>query len=205
MRTTTTEAPPCAECGLTKPIVNQFYDLCTDCNFRRTHHGQTRAQVGATRLRRRRARPTPSKTPLVRARPRPVVRNSRSAKRKAIPQRSAKQVARDAGMRATYAVIDATREPVCEGCGRGDCPLSHSHVLSQGQRKDLVAEAGNIRLHCPTCHDHWEGADPLHLVHMRDIVPNLTYVVTHDRRRGAYLRDRFARSGVPWPLGELEI
>jgi len=107
-------------------------------------------------------------------------------------------------MHRTYAHLDATREPVCAGCGAGHVALSHSHLLSQGQRPDLAAAEGNIVLHCfgrrDACHETWERAVPAELVRMRDHRANLAHVVAHDPRRGAWLRAKFEAAGVPWPL-----
>ncbi len=82
-------------------------------------------------------------------------------------KKSNKQQAIDYQLRKTYEGIDIEREPICEGCGRGDKPLSHSHTIGQGRCKqigkpELITDAANIELMCfgtnVSCHEIWEGA-----------------------------------------------
>lgn len=178
----------CKDCGLLLFIANKHYGLCADCNYKRTHHGETRAQVAQRRHRERLARTQPQPVPKRRARPK---------------RTSAKKQLRDDAMHVAYAQIDATRDPVCSGCDRGDVALSHSHLLSQKQRTDLAADPDNIKLHCfgdhYSCHDVWERAVPAELAQMRDLRENLRYIAANDRHRYEWLKDKFASCNVPFP------
>lgn len=190
----------CKACGLLKPIVNKFYCLCDECNYKRTHGGKTRAEVALERhLAKAKADQARAPRALVRARPGQLGRK----RRRALKQRSAKQLERDAAMHATYARIDAEREPVCEGCGRGDVALSHSHLLSQKQRSDLAADADNIRLHCFgssfSCHEVWERGAPAELVQMDDLRANLRYIESVDEPKHRRILARFQAAGVELP------
>ncbi len=81
--------------------------------------------------------------------------------------KSNKQTAIDYLLRKTYEEIDSEREPVCEGCGRGDKPLSHSHTISRYRCKqigkpELIYDKRDIEMMCfgtsASCHEIWEGA-----------------------------------------------
>lgn len=62
-----------------------------------------------------------------------------------------------------YNQLANEREHICSGCGRGDLPLSHSHIIPRSRRKDLECEGGNITYHCLSiggrvgCHELWES------------------------------------------------
>ena len=71
-------------------------------------------------------------------------------------------------MKQSYAEIDNDRDPVCQGCGRGDKPLSHSHTISVSDCKgldkwELIYAKENIELECfygeKDCHNIWESGD----------------------------------------------
>lgn len=171
-------------CGVLKPIVNKRYCLCDECNFKRLHHGKSRTEVYRERHdKKQREKPkTTLGWPLNK---RPLVAKKR------IRQVSLKKADRDREMHKTYALIDKTREPICEGCGRGNRPLSHSHILSQADRPDLAAEAENIRLHCfgepNRCHETWERAIPMEVMRMDDFKDNMEYIQSVDPQRYAYI------------------
>ena len=63
--------------------------------------------------------------------------------------------------------IDAEREPVCSGCGRGDRPLSHAHSISRSRchalgKDELIYDKNNIEIMCfgssDTCHEIFDNA-----------------------------------------------
>jgi len=63
-----------------------------------------------------------------------------------------------------YKEIDRKRGLICEGCGNKNY-LSHSHLISRNDRKDLEADENNIKIHCMQrmdgtkgCHGRWEGS-----------------------------------------------
>lgn len=182
----------CRECNILLPIVNKFYGLCAECNFKRTHGGKTRQEVAVEKHRDKVAQ----KRSVVSVDQRQVVKR----RQKRLKQVSVKQQERNERMHATYRLIDDTREPVCEGCGQGGLVLSHSHLLSQKQRGDLAAEADNIRLHCCgssySCHEVWERADPVELVQMLDLRANLRYIEAQDPKKYRRLMIKFEEAGI---------
>lgn len=167
----------CNDCGLPKFIANKHYGLCEQCNYKRLHGGKTKDEVYQLRAQ---------------GKPKPVIINKpkddiEQLKHKySIKKISNKKAVRDKAMHATYHKIDITREPICEGCGRGDRPLSHSHILSQANRPDLAAEELNIRLHCfgsyNYCHEKWERGVPDEVVRMNDFKDNLKYIQSVDKQ-----------------------
>jgi hypothetical protein len=54
-----------------------------------------------------------------------------------------------------YNQLANEREHVCSGCGRGDLPLSHSHIIPRSRRKDLICEGANITYHCLSINGGW--------------------------------------------------
>lgn len=166
----------CSECDKDYPIVNKKYGLCGECNYKRLHNGQTREEVYAQR---RKAKSPSIAKPLGRStNARPLVA------RKRIKPITAKKAERDRKMHETYRRIDTTRERKCQGCLRIDLPLSHSHILSQGNRPDLAADEENIQLHCfgdyLRCHEKWERGIINEVKHMADFERNLQYIKQQD-------------------------
>jgi len=67
-------------------------------------------------------------------------------------------------LKRVYKEIADTRPHYCSGCGRGDLPLSHSHIIPRSRRRDLITDPRNITYHClggidgrKGCHELWEG------------------------------------------------
>jgi hypothetical protein len=174
----------CSECGLVKPIVNRKRMLCDDCNFTRLHHGKTKVEVYKERHDKKEKKKFTQVKESNSLDKIPLVRKTRKAIRKI----SSKKSVVEKELRIVYRKIDQERDPVCEACGRGDRPLSHSHLLSQYFRHDLITEEENIRLHCfgnyNYCHEKWERGAPVDLIEMNDFKENLEYIREVDR--GAY-------------------
>lgn len=104
-------------------------------------------------------------------------------------QVSNKQAAINRQLHATYDKIDNSREPVCEGCGRGNRPLSHSHTISQKRCKEirkpeLISDEKNIELECfgnlDYCHDTWEHGSPEKKAKMLNYQRKIEYIKIHD-------------------------
>lgn len=83
---------------------------------------------------------------------------------------------------AIYKKIDSEREAYCEGCGRTNVPLSHSHLVAESWNSDLAAVEENIRLHCLDwtdsigCHTLWENCDRETIEQMNDFEENMELV-----------------------------
>ena len=82
-----------------------------------------------------------------------------------------------------YNQIAEERGHYCNGCGRSDVPLSHSHVIPRSRRKDLVTDKRNITYHCLSigehkgCHDMWESKERTKLL---DYCKNMEYILEVD-------------------------
>mgnify|MGYP003519981362 CR=1 FL=1 len=170
-------------CNLLKPIVNKHYTLCDSCNYKRLHKGKDKQEV----YRERHDKKNKDKQ----SKPKLGSEIDKSSlvrelkKTFSINKISNKKAERDRLMKIAYREIDRERDPVCEGCGRGDVALSHSHILSQANRKDLAAEKDNIKLHCLgnyySCHETWERGIPHEIVLMDDFKENLAYIEMLDK------------------------
>lgn len=90
--------------------------------------------------------------------------------------------------RHTYNLIDALRVRVCTGCGRGDKPLTHSHLIPQRRLKQydpgLIAEAELITLHCHDCHERFENHDP----GLLDYSKNLEIIEKYDLEQARFIK-----------------
>lgn len=163
-------------CGRLDLIVNKKYWLCDSCNYKRLHKGKSKQEVYKERHDKKEVKKKKEIKPV-------IEKHSLIAELKktfSIKKISPKRAARHVEVKATYKKIDSTREPMCEGCGRGDVALSHSHLLSEYDRPDLYAEEENIRLHCygsyNNCHETWERGLPFQVVKMLDFKENLEYI-----------------------------
>lgn len=91
-------------------------------------------------------------------------------------------------------LIDLAREPVCESCGRGDKPLSHSHTISRKRLKelglsDLIYDEVGLILECyeeptsnPTaCHNIWEVAPLKEKMKLKTWEQKLAYIKEYDQ------------------------
>lgn len=96
-----------------------------------------------------------------------------------------------------YAIIDNEREPVCQGCNRGDKPLSHSHTISQKKCKELgkvelIWDKDNIEIECfgskGDCHDIWERGSIIEKMKLRNFKRKLEYIEKHDPQRHRVLQ-----------------
>ena len=81
-----------------------------------------------------------------------------------------------------YNQIAEERGHYCNGCGRSDVPLSHSHIIPRSRRPDLVTDKRNITYHCLSldrkgCHDMWESSERTKLL---DYHKNMEYILEVD-------------------------
>ena len=95
-------------------------------------------------------------------------------------------------MHLAYEEIDNDREPVCQGCGRGDKPLSHSHSISVADCKglgkwELIYAKENIELECfygeQDCHNIWETGDVDKKAKLHNFERRMILLEEHDTRR----------------------
>jgi DNA-directed RNA polymerase subunit RPC12/RpoP len=162
----------CSNCNQPNPIVNKKYDLCDECNYKRLHDGQSKADVARNKAVVKR---------LV-AQPYTDIKKSKSIK-----QRSEKQHVIDVALQAVKESIrlDAKQsgEHFCKGCGKTEKHLDCSHILSVKHRKDLSLEKANINLLCRTCHVKWESGDLLRMISLNCFEKDLQYMKEQDPGR----------------------
>lgn len=188
----------CKGCGILTHIQNKFHVLCGDCVFKKTHGGKSKNEVYKERHDKREKDKQPKPQQRDQVDKKSLVETLK--KTFSIKKVSNKKAQRDREMHATYKVIDSTRDPICEGCSRGDFPLSHSHILSQATRPDLAAEEDNIRLHCfgnyHSCHEKWERGVPDEVVHMDDFKENIAYIEMVDKPKFRRIVANFEVAGI---------
>jgi len=82
-----------------------------------------------------------------------------------------------------YNSIAYDRGHYCEGCGRSDVLLSHSHIIPRSRRSDLVCVKDNIQYLCLSmggrtgCHELWESRGKTKLLCYHK---NLEYILQED-------------------------
>lgn len=105
---------------------------------------------------------------------------------------SKKQDSIERELRKTYQLIDTEREPICQGCGRGDKPLSHSHTISRARCKqigkpELISDKDNIEIECfgtnEDCHNIWEYEGIKKRMTLDNFDRKLEYIEKHDPER----------------------
>lgn len=105
-------------------------------------------------------------------------------------QVSNKQAVIKRKLRETYEQIDNEREQICQGCGRSDKPLSHSHTISQKRCKEigkpeLIWDKDNIEIECfgnnEDCHNIWEKGTLLEKMLLLNFPEKLKYLRLHDK------------------------
>lgn len=192
------------DCGKEALIVNKKYYLCEDCNFKRTHKGKSKQDVYMER--RTKKQSEKEFNPFLVCGPglkkRKTFKTSSAAKLKAIGTRErfrcsdgemVSQVTIQANKKLVYQIIDQDRDPVCQGSGRCDFPLSHSHTISERRCKEigkteLVWDEDNIELegYEPPCsnpiaaHNIWEVGQIERKVMLLNFDRKLEYIKKHD-------------------------
>jgi len=171
----------CSGCGLLTLIQNKTHWLCPECVFKKNHGGKTKEEVYRERHEKKQeGKKIIVKQPDVIDKPKLVESLKKAFSIKKISNKKAEI---NKKLHKVYKVIDQSREQICEGCGK-PLPLSHSHLLSQKNREDLICDEENIRLHCfgnyHSCHDKWERGIPSEVATMLDFKENLEYIKTVD-------------------------
>ena len=89
---------------------------------------------------------------------------------------STKQAAKNRARAKTYNEVDHEWEAgFCQGCGQWKPVIDHSHLLSQDDYPDLVANKANIVPHCrDRCHAMWEN--PVHRWRLLDFRDNMEFI-----------------------------
>ncbi len=182
------------ECGVKSPIVNKKYGLCENCNFKRTHKGKSKQDVYTERRKEKQAKltfkvkTTDKNKPAYKLKSISSRESHRCSDGTMVSQRTVK-----ANLKLTYEIIDAEREPICQGTGRSDLPLSHSHTISERRCKEigkaeLCWDEDNIELesfHAPSstpygAHNIWETGSINQKLMLINFDRKLEYIKRHD-------------------------
>jgi len=150
----------CKGCDKERFIVNKKYCLCDDCNYKRTHKGQSKHEVAQ------------GKAP-----------KEREVKKYYIkPKKSEIKVKSALSELKTQIELEAVQndEYFCNGCGVSYPGLDKSHILSVGQRKDLELFKENIQLMCRTCHMKWESWNIQQMITLHCFERNLEFIKEWD-------------------------
>lgn len=139
----------CNGCGKNKYIQNKTRGLCGDCVYIKNHKGKSRLDVAIEKkhILYQERKNNPSNN---------VWKGSKIKKSTKRIGLSDKQKEINKDLKEVYAEIDSEREPICSGCNMrqgGNIVLSHSHVISQKEckqigRVDLITDKQNIVFHC---------------------------------------------------------
>lgn len=191
----------CAECdcGGKRLIVNKHFFLCDEKNYARLHQGRTRMQVhqqrakaslSGQRIRLERtlhgSKPKRSKR----------IKGVSDAKRYRCSDGTlVSQSEINERLKVAYKSIDQARDPICQGTGRSDLPLSHSHTISQARCKELgktelIWDEDNIELenfHEPSsfptaAHNIWEVGSLEQKKTLLNFTRKLQYIELHDQQ-----------------------
>ena len=133
------------DCGKANPIVNKHFYLCLEKNkLRLNSKKQPKEKPQVYELKKKYSINKISNTKRI------TCHDGQVVTRAELNQK----------LHLVYKEIDQERERKCEGCGRIDLPLSHSHIISRELRPDLITDKNNIQLHCfgdtyKTCHEKW--------------------------------------------------
>lgn len=186
------------DCGKLLPIVNKKYYLCEDCNFKRTHDGKSKQQVYGDRAKEREERNVKEGWKGI-----GTIRPTKGCSRIAQVSKNTRYSCSDGSLvsqyqisvnlKLTYAKIDETRLPFCEGSGKTGVPLSHSHTISQARCKqlgkaELIWDEDNIFLEefeAPTSnptasHNVWELGNIEKKTTLVNFDKKLEYIKLHD-------------------------
>jgi len=170
----------CSNCDTDKvPITNKTHYTCEKCTWERNHPGQNWLEH------KRQQASSFNKSSL-------KPRAARFKSTKTLNQVSAKEKKNKEILREVYAEIDATREHICSGCGQSNM-LSHSHLLSRNERKDLEAEEDNIVFDClqreirdefgvEGCHSRWESMNIEKMSSLANFEDRLKYIRSVDEK-----------------------
>lgn len=170
----------CVECG-SKYVINRKYCLCDNCNYIRIHEKSKRdvyTERATTKIQKPRSH---------------IKKISATTRYKTSLGDTFSQAEVNYNYKETCFLIDNTREHICEGCGRGGVPLSHSHTISRARCKELGKielywDPDNLFLECfgapssnPTeCHNMWEVSGLEKKKKLLNFDRKLEYIKIHD-------------------------
>lgn len=158
---------PCTECGYNAPIVNKKYGLCGNCNYKRLHDGKSKQEVYAERRKSKNGELPQRKNKKCNIRNISKLNSYKCSDGSKVTQSEINRRYVD-----TCTRIKQEREPICQGTGRTDLPLSFSHTISRKRckeigRTELIWADGNIEIESYTppgsnseaAHNIWDAGN----------------------------------------------
>lgn len=160
----------CNKCKQEKGIVNKKYNLCYECNFQRTHKGETLLE-----FQKRKQKEYQQK------------QLSKPGKKLVSKKPIKKQTAKESTIKSKLSILKneirleaiQNGEYYCQGCGSADS-LDCSHILSVSLYKYLELVKENIQLLCRTCHMRWEGSYIWEMMELLCFESNLEIIKKYD-------------------------
>ncbi len=188
-------------CGKLSLIVNKKYYLCDECNFKRLHNGKSKQEVYNGRKTQRDSDKR-EREGVIRSNTLPI-HNKRKTSLKSVSTKAryrcsdstlVSQQQIKINLKLIYEVIDNTRAQMCEGSGKFNVPLSHSHTISQARCKEigkteLIWDEDNIFLEefeAPTsnpqvAHNIWESGSIQKKMRLLNFDKKMRYMQQHDK------------------------
>jgi hypothetical protein len=181
----------CKVDGCGQPVANKFHKLCADHRYQQQNGGKTKQQVYMERAKGKvviKEQKTIAGLPDLKKQY-SITKVSSKPKCRCSDGSMVSQVEIKRKTAETYDKIGQDRAKFCQGCGRWDVPLSHSHIIPQARCKvlgktELIWDKDNIHYHCfndsSSCHLKWETGNPVELIKMLDLEENIFYLEKHD-------------------------
>lgn len=214
------EISQCSECGNDLPIVNRKYCLCDNCNFKRTHNGRSKEEVYSERASKRTIKPYTFKT-MAKSSSHSTSNAKKHSSKVTLSTVSTEkryhcsdgtlvsQAEINRNLKAVKDYIKHSREPVCQGSGRWDVPLSNSHTISVQRCKDmgkteLIWDEDNIELEgfeAPTsrpimAHNIWSDGSWQQRVQLLNWNRKIEYIYKHDREQYRRIQGELGLRGL---------
>lgn len=91
----------------------------------------------------------------------------------------------------------------CEGCGNFFDTIDASHIVPVSQSSVLASDPANITLLCRECHQRFENGTVLEMIELKCLVPDLKYMLRHDKARFWNIFDRILEEYLVRPTPKL--
>lgn len=199
------EIKRCDEIGCKYPIVNKKYGQCQKHNYERLHQGQSQAEVYQQRKKNKEQQNSSDSRSRFISKVISDEHNtsgwssnkirhvSKINRYKCSDGTTVTKVEINRNYQRTCDEIRNEREPVCQGTGRSDLPLSFSHTISRDRcqrlgKSELIWDKDNIELESyeppcsnPTCaHNIWESGSLEKKKTLLNFTRKLEYIEKHD-------------------------
>jgi len=190
----------CIKCN--SPVVNKKYQLCQQHNYERLHQGKSQQQVYRERNEKRNKSNSSAKIQKEQSSSIPLRTHSNKKRLSNVSDTNryrcsdgttVTKIEINRNYQRTCDEIRFERDPVCQGTGRTDLPLSFSHTISRKRcqqlgKSELVWDKENIEVESyePPCsnpisaHNIWESASLQVKKTLLNFERKLQYIKVHD-------------------------